>query len=109
MKYDGYVIGPVIRQIRKDRNMTLEQVSEAIGLSRSSVAQMEQGGRNMSMGTLFLFMDLYKCDANTLLNIKRPDDALGIDYRLNQLSPDKRQYFHNTFTFMLDTATGADA
>lgn len=66
MEYDGYTVGPNLRQLRTDRKLTLEQVSELTGLSTSSIKQLEQGGRNLSMKSLFLFMAAYECDANTL-------------------------------------------
>lgn len=79
MKYDGYQIGPAIRQIRKDRCLTVDQVSELTGLSNSSINQIEQGGRNLSMKTLFLFMSVFDCDANTVLNIKSESQINTID------------------------------
>jgi transcriptional regulator with XRE-family HTH domain len=69
VKYDGYILEPIIRQLRLDRHYTFEQVSELTGLSVSSIQQIEQGGRNLSMKSLYLFMDSYKCDANSLLNL----------------------------------------
>ena len=65
-EYDGYTVGPKLRQLRKDRKLSVYQVSEMTGLSNSSINQMEQGGRNLSMNSLYLFMDAYKCDANTI-------------------------------------------
>ena len=62
-EYDGYTVGPKLRQLRKDRKLSVYQVSEMTGLSNSSIKQMEQGGRNLSMNSLYLFMDAYKCDA----------------------------------------------
>lgn len=69
VKYNGYILGPVIRQLRLDRQYTLDQVSKQTGLSISNIQQIEQGGRNLSMKSLYLFMDAYQCDANSLLNL----------------------------------------
>ena len=83
MEYDGNVVGPRLRELRKNRKMTLDEVSELTGLSISTLKQLEQGGRRLSIGSLYLFMDAYQCDANTLLNIatnetkNQPD--LGLD------------------------------
>lgn len=70
MKYNGLTVGPVIRQLRKERKLSVYDVSEKTGLSHSSINQIEQGGRNLSMNSLFLFMNAFDCDANTILNIK---------------------------------------
>ncbi|CRZ35080.1 helix-turn-helix protein [Herbinix hemicellulosilytica] len=53
MKYDGYTVGPKLRQLRKDKKLSLYRVSEKTGLSQSSITQVEQGGRNLSMKILY--------------------------------------------------------
>ena len=53
-KYNGYEIGPNLRQIRKDRKLSVYQVSESTGLSNSSINQIEQGSRGLSMNALYL-------------------------------------------------------
>ena len=55
MKYEGYKIGPVIRDIRKDKGLLIEEVAAKTGISVSTLGQVEQGGRNLSMKT-FDFM-----------------------------------------------------
>ena len=62
-KYDGYTVGPKLRQLRKDKKLSVYQVSELTGLSNSSINQIEQGGRGLSMNGLYLLMDAYQCDA----------------------------------------------
>ena len=49
MKYEGYKIGPVIRDIRKDKGLLIEEVAAKTGISVSTLGQVEQGGRNLSM------------------------------------------------------------
>lgn len=109
MKYDGYVIGPGIRQLRLDRKLTLDQVSELTGLSISSIKQLEQGGRNLSMKSLFLFMDAYQCDANTILDIsiesstdKKADST--IDACLDLLPGEQKKYLKQSFIYMIEQA-----
>lgn len=107
-QYDGYEIGPNLRKIRKDKKMSVYQVSELTGLSNSSINQIEQGGRGLSMNGLYLLMDAYQCDANTLLNIEETDtDKKGqsIDGMLAQLSFEQQNYFRKTFEFMIEQAT----
>ena len=72
MKYDGYVVGPILRKLREDRGYSLTRLSEVTGLSVSTLIQMEQGGRNLSMKSLYVLMELYKVDANTILGIVNP-------------------------------------
>ena len=69
MEYNAFEIGPALEQIRKDKKMTREDVSAVTGLSVSSIKQIEYGIRNLSMRALYLFMEAYECDANTLLSL----------------------------------------
>ena len=67
MKYEGYKIGPVIRDIRKDKGLLIEEVAAKTGISVSTLGQVEQGGRNLSMKNLYMLMEVYETDANSLL------------------------------------------
>lgn len=109
-KYDGYEIGPNLRQIRKDKKLSVYQVSELTGLSNSSINQMEQGSRGLSMNGLYLLMGAYQCDANTLLNIEESNSDTdkkrqSIDSMLALLSPEQQNYLRKTFEFMIEQAT----
>ena len=105
MKYCGYDVGPVLKQIRMDKGLTREQVSEKAGLRVSTIKQIEQGGRSLSMNSLYSLMEIYECDANTVLNIEGKSllDS-SIDERLLRLPKATRDYFVNSFLFMLDNA-----
>lgn len=108
VKYDGYILGPVIGQLRLDRHYTLEQVSELTGLSVSSIQQIEQGGRNLSMKSLYLFMDAYQCDANTLLNINIESSTVlekkSVDKLLGTLPENQKNLLSQTFLYMIGQA-----
>ena len=85
MEYDGNVVGPRLRELRKNKKLTLDEVSELTGLSISTLKQLEQGGRRLSMASLYLFMDAYQCDANTLLNIVMNEPKNTLDLELDKL------------------------
>lgn len=108
MKYDGYILGPKIRQLRLDRHYTFEQVSELTGLSVSSIQQIEQGGRNLSMKSLYLFMDAYQCDANALLNLNVESSTVSgknsIDKLIETLPESQRNFLSQTFLYMIEQA-----
>ncbi|MEF9840393.1 MAG: helix-turn-helix transcriptional regulator [Lachnospiraceae bacterium] len=108
MKYDGYNVGPIARQLRVDRNLTIDQVSEITGLSYSSIQQIEQGGRNLSMNSLYLFMNAYECDANTMLNIHRESSAdikdNSIDELLDDLPDNEKIFLKQSFMYMIQQA-----
>ena len=107
-EYDGYTVGPKLRQLRKDRKLSVYQVSEMTGLSNSSINQMEQGGRNLSMNSLYLFMDAYKCDANTILDISIEETdkkTESIDELIMNLTKEKQAYLLQTFKFMIEQSS----
>lgn len=91
MEYDGIVIGPRLRELRKNRKLTLDKASELTGLSVSTLKQIEQGGRRLSMASLYLLMTAYQCDANTVLNISNvPKDAFEMEWsRLSDTEKEK--------------------
>ncbi len=49
---DSQAIGDRIRQARQDRNMTQEQLADAVGVTRSAVAQWETGRAGQVTGNL---------------------------------------------------------
>lgn len=105
MKYESYMVGPALRKLREERGLSIMQACDLTGMSNSSIVQMEQGGRNMSMKSLFLFMDAYQTDANTVLDIKtEAKESNTIDSRLAALPEKEREYLLSTFLFMLDNA-----
>lgn len=102
--YNGIESGPVLRSLRKDRNLTIDKVCELSGISASTINQLEQGGRNLSMRTLYILMEIYEVDANTILSLKPAKGSVSIDERLSKMSPKQRDYFTNSFLFMLEQA-----
>lgn len=102
MKYEGYKIGPVIRDVRKNKGLLLDEVAMRTGISVSTLGQVEQGGRNLSMKNLYMLMEVYETDANTLLAIETTPDSL--DSKLRSLPADKQVYLKNTFNYMIEQA-----
>ena len=103
-KYNGYENGPVLRSIRKEKKLTVNKVCELTGISESTLKQLEQGGRNLSMRTLYVLMEAYEVDANTILSITPRKKSISIDERLSYLSKEQRDFFTRTFLFMLENA-----
>ena len=104
MQYDGFVVGPGIRALRKKSTYTLEALSEKTGISVSNIKRIEQGNRNLSMRNLYGIMDAFGVDANTVLNIKPVIYKYSIDARLDNLDEKQRAFLFKTFSFMLEQA-----
>lgn len=60
-----------IRELRDERDMTIEQLAEATGLSVSYVSRLEQGERNLSVKNINLFAHALDVEPPDLL--KSPD------------------------------------
>jgi transcriptional regulator with XRE-family HTH domain len=52
-------IGKKLRELRVERNLTLEQVAEAASLSKSYLSQLENDHSNPSLNSLRAVMDVY--------------------------------------------------
>lgn len=100
--YNGLVVGPIIRNHRIERHLTIDEMSERMGISSSTVAQVEQGGRGLSMKMLFKCIDLFGTDANTILNIHTNKDS--IDALLDTLPAEQKKYFVDVFKMMINNA-----
>jgi transcriptional regulator with XRE-family HTH domain len=109
MKYDGYEIGAHIRQLRKNKKMTVAELSDKTGLSNSSINQIEQGGRNLSINSLYLLMAAFQCDANTIFNIEEKGLPCenSIDKKIEELPGVQATYLKKSFIFMIEQAKQA--
>lgn len=104
MQYNGFVVGPGIRDLRRKSDYTLEELSEKTGISTSTIKRIEQGNRPLSMKNLYCIMEAFEVEANTVLSIKPSKNRYSIDERLSDLDDRKREYFFKVFSQMLDQA-----
>lgn len=61
------LIGSNIRRYRKANNMTQEQLAEKVGVSTSFCANIERGGRSMSIQVLTKFAKALHVSVDSLL------------------------------------------
>lgn len=69
-KMDTFVIGNKLRDLREARGLTQMEVILALGISYNHYAKIEEGMRGMSLKMLFMLMNFFETDANTILGIK---------------------------------------
>ena len=100
MKYSGIENGPILRRLWTERFYTVERVCELTGISISTINQVEQGGRNLSMANMYKLMDLYKVDANTILNIPYTQGAT-IESIINDYPLGKRKGIKDALIVLL--------
>lgn len=58
MRADCVNIGETIRELRKARNISREQLSEMTGISRSHIEKIESGGRRPGIDAYYKIMDV---------------------------------------------------
>ena len=104
MQYDGFSVGTTLRNLRRDKHVTFEEMSGETGLSVSSLKQYEQGGRKLSINSLFVLIDYFGVDANTILNVTDSKAGISIDKKLMQLDKKQRDYLCQTFLYMVENA-----
>ena len=101
MKYEGWNVGSIIRQLRRDKNMTIDELSEAVGKSVSHITQVEEGTRRISIDLLYALVTELDTDANTILAIQNKQGNISVDEELRKLSPEMRTYFSQQFVQMI--------
>ena len=83
-KFDYSVLGNKIRQARKAKNMTQEQLAEACDLSTAHIGHIERGTRALSIESLILISRVLNISTDYLLldisnsGDKRIDNLLEI-------------------------------
>ena len=85
-------IGTNLRTARKSLRMTQEEVSSALGISRSAISLIESGKRQVSSAELARLANLYHKNVSGLLESKREPDSDGFSvlFRTKEISSDDR-------------------
>lgn len=96
------------KQWRKYRGLTQEVLADRIGLTASSISQLESGKQGFTDSTLEALADALNCTPGDLL-IRDPlnEDAVwSIHEQLQKASPEKRQQVIDFVEFVLKANTG---
>lgn len=82
-------IGQKIKQFRKSRNLTQDELAESLGYSgKSVIAHIEKGDADMTYEKILLLLRTYMIDANELFEVEK------IDKQLNDLeNADKKESY----------------
>lgn len=66
---DLFTIGSNLREMREAKKVTQLQVVEALDVSYTHYAKIEEGIRGMSLQMLFKLMTYFDTDANSILGV----------------------------------------
>ena len=82
-------IGPKIRDLRKTKNLTQNELAKSLGYSgKSVIAHIEKGDADMTYEKILLLLRTYALDANMLFDVKQIDKNLE-DWRRDQQNTKK--------------------
>ena len=58
------ILAEEIKQLRKERNLTQEQLGNLIGVQRSQISKLENGMTNITVGTILKLLNALKAQIN---------------------------------------------
>ena len=65
------IIGPKIKQFRKERKITQEELADSLGYSgKSVISHIEKGDADMTYEKILLLLRTYALDANELFDVE---------------------------------------
>ena len=91
-------IGPKIKQFRKNRKLTQDELAESLGYSgKSVISHIEKGDADMTYEKILLLLRTYMLDANELFEVERIDQQLD-DWKMEQRKTKKvAVYIHGLY------------
>lgn len=79
---DKKKIGAQLLELRKSRGWTQEQVAEKVGLTRSTISNIERGTRSLTLETLRRFCDAFSLNVSYFAIESNEDDVIDVLDRL---------------------------
>ena len=102
MKYEGLVVGMKIRQLRKDKGLSIVELSEQVDKSVSHMNMVELGHHKLSLDMLYDLMNVLDVDANSILDItKEKQSVVSVDSLLIGLTPGQQEYIAGVVGYMV--------
>ena len=85
------LLGRQLATVRRDRKITQDRLAAAVGLSRTSVANIEAGRQALTVHTLVAFASVLGKDPAELIPlIEEMPPAADAEQKLSKLSPEER-------------------
>lgn len=92
------IIGPKIKQFRKERKITQEELADSLGYSgKSVISHIEKGDADMTYEKILLLLRTYALDANELFDVENINKRLD-NYRMEERKNKKvAVYIHGLY------------
>lgn len=78
---DQIKIGAFLRELRKDKELTQEQLAEKFGVSSRSVSRWENGNTMPELGILVELADYYEADIKEIIDGERKSEIMDKDVK----------------------------
>ncbi len=74
-------IGTFLKELRKEKELTQEQLAETLNVSRRTVSRWETGSNMPDLDLLVEMADLYQVDLRELLNGERKEEPMDTELK----------------------------
>lgn len=71
------MLGKMIRSVRKDRNMTQEQLGKIVGVQKSQISKLESSANSATIDTIMKVFKALK--AEIIFHVKMEDNFVKLD------------------------------
>ena len=88
-----------LRDLRKDKGLTLDELADLTGVSKSMLGEIERGGTNPTILTLWKIADGLKIPLTSLISAHQPDYTLVRGDRLEALSRTNAYEIRSVFPY----------
>ena len=78
---DQQKIGSFLKELRKEKNLTQEQLAEALNVSRRTVSRWETGSNMPDLSILVELADFYDVDIREIINGERKSEKMEKDLK----------------------------
>ncbi|CAK8054535.1 helix-turn-helix domain-containing protein [Eupransor demetentiae] len=99
--------GSQIRQLRKNRKWTIEQLAEKCNMSINSISKIERNiNKNIEVNTLMKLADVFETTPNKLLSVEEQDEKRAdydkLIHELDMMESSDRQKVLNALQTLVD-------
>ncbi len=71
------ILGEMIKQTRKERNLTQEQLGDLIGVKKSEISKLERNARNMTISNVLRIFHALKAKVNFKIELENKDWSIA--------------------------------
>jgi HTH-type transcriptional regulator/antitoxin HipB len=66
------------KRVRRDHNLTQDEIGELIGVKKSQISKIEKSGRNVTIGTLIRIQEALKANFKIMVKYNNEDDFITV-------------------------------